>query len=295
MIKPPAMGNIRIFKAGCLALAVGALLPMWGWGAELELIPETDWATPGRPLTVAIRIPVPEAWHTYWINSGDVGAPPSFQWRLSEGLEWAGPLQFPAPRRFEDAGLVSFGHESPLVLLATFRVQAPVGSELRIEVAADWLICRDLCVPASGRAEMTLPLRAEPAPATARHKALFARARAALPRPATGWAFEYRLADDYGLLHVTPPADAGPFDGTTAHFFPVLPGLSEPGRPVEWKRSGAGWTLKFVRGPASTPEPADVEGVLTFPGKSGIDALWVIARPRPAPPRPSAAPGDPSR
>lgn len=87
-------------------------------------------------------------WHTYWINPGDSGLATSVQWQLPRGVE-AGPLQWPIPQRFEEAGnLTTYGYAEPVALLA--RLTPPTGDSIHpadVKAKVQWLACREVCLP----------------------------------------------------------------------------------------------------------------------------------------------------
>lgn len=247
----------------------------------IRLIPEMTAAQPGHPFTVAIEIHFPAQWHTYWINSGDVGAPPLFNWKLPAAITSPPTLRFPTPTRYEDAGLISYGHASPLHVLAEFQL-APTAPEktLTLAVEADWLICREVCEIRQGTATLAIPVRREPPSPLPENAALFKPIRAALPTPDPRWRAAFSATPDAWLLHLTAPDDIADSLLDRAAFFPAHPGLTEPAQPAVWSREEIGWTLRLPKGAEPLPPNTPLEGVLVFP--SDVQPVWLTAAPRPA-------------
>lgn len=108
---------------------------------------------PGTPLAVGVEIMPPPGWHTYWRNPGDSGLPTTVEWTLPRGWK-ATALEWPAPVAFQADGIVGFGYEGTVVLLAGI-VPPPDAKPGRYDLRADatWLACKDGCYP--GRATLT--------------------------------------------------------------------------------------------------------------------------------------------
>ena len=115
---------------------------------------------PGKPLQLALRIAHQPHWHTYWKNPGDSGLPTNLTWTLPAGVQ-AGDVQWPTPKKLPLGPLVNFGYED--VLLLPVNVQLPADFKapaLDIQLAAEWLVCKDVCIPESGEFSLKLPIGA---------------------------------------------------------------------------------------------------------------------------------------
>lgn len=147
-----------------------------------DLLSEVVAIAPGKPFALALRITLPEGWHTYWRNPGDAGAPIAVNWRLPEGFT-AGDLLWPAPERFVSGPIVSFGYQDEVWLLTTMTPPPGLspGTTVTIAAAVEWLICADICVPRHADLSLALPLAATPQSAPAAVQAALARARATVP------------------------------------------------------------------------------------------------------------------
>ncbi len=168
---------------------------------EPSLIADTETLVPGRAVTVALRLDIAEGWHTYWENPGDSGIPATVDWDVPEGVR-VGPIQWPVPKKVEEPGnLKVYAFKDEVVLLA--RVFTPADLELdevTIRATADWLVCRESCIPGDAELELTLPVGTETSPV---NRELFAEFRDRLPR---------RFAlDDHGMR------TAWKRDGNTLH------------------------------------------------------------------------------
>ncbi len=114
---------------------------------------------PGKPFTVALRFVHQPTWHTYWINPG-TGLATTLKWKLPEGWK-AGDIQWPAPTLLVDSrgNTVGNGYEGDLLLPVTITPPADLkpGTTVDLPVAADWLMCQDVCVPRQQEADAVAP------------------------------------------------------------------------------------------------------------------------------------------
>ena len=228
---------------------------------EAELVSEQGALTPGRPLTVALRLAMARGWHTYWQNPGDSGLPTTLAWKLPPGLS-AGAIQWPAPQALPVGPLVNYGYEGE-VLLLTDIVATPdflSGKTVTLDARADWLVCKEICIPEGADLSLSLPLanRSEPDPQWA---APIARTRAALPRPLESW--NVAATGRGAQVDLALTARAGGGDPGEVRFFPFNEGKIEAGAPQRLAREGS--TLKLIL-PVASQRVGDftrVAGVLT--------------------------------
>ena len=135
---------------------------------------------PGSTAWVAIRQIIAPGWHTYWRNPGDAGLATSLSWTLPSGMAAGNPL-WPAPDKFVSGPVVDFGYENEVTLLVPLTTEAVSKSAASALVKVFLLECAQMCIPE--QATLTLDLRqASGTPE------VFAKARAALPRPFGGIA-----------------------------------------------------------------------------------------------------------
>src|SRR5262245_50194287 len=70
------------------------------------LVADVETLAPGRPFRLGVRLIHAPGWHTYWKEPGDSGMATRIDWALPPGFA-AGPLEWPAPARHEESGLVT--------------------------------------------------------------------------------------------------------------------------------------------------------------------------------------------
>ena len=176
------MGTLRSALAGLLlllGLAHGAIAlesaPFVTPQTRATLITDTDHFAGGR-FRAALRLRMAQGWHTYWQNPGDAGAAPELEF---SGLPNAkvGPIAWPTPTIHREAGLTTYGYNTEVVL----PVVITASGAGKLKLAANWLICANVCIPE--QAEFTVDLPDGPGAISA-ETALFSAALLATPRPA---------------------------------------------------------------------------------------------------------------
>lgn len=166
-------------------------------------------------VVAGLAVDLPEGWKTYWRMPGDAGIPPMIDAGGSTGV---GPVavRYPAPERFDEAGLTAVGYTRSVVLPLDVALADPKQPG-RLSVSVMIGLCHDVCVPF----ETKLEAEVGPGLATdAAVKGAIEAARARVPRPVEpGRAPEIttvrREATPKGtrlVAEVAMPEGAGPHD-----------------------------------------------------------------------------------
>ncbi len=234
----------------------------------LDLIAATSAAVPGKTLTVAVRERMEPGWHTYWANPGDSGQPTSIEWILPDSAK-AGPILWPLPHVIPVGPLAEYGYSGEALLLTEIEVPAGAAGSITLAAKVSYLVCKDICVPEEGRAELTLPVAAEAAPSGSAGE--IAKARAALAKPLPGTA-SYTVNAARGALRLTVTAEPALFEGVTdARFYPLTWGpVSNPA--AQPKKIAGGELILDLQQGDTKETPAKLEGVLILTKGSGEGA-----------------------
>ncbi len=178
---------------------------------EAELLSECAALVPGSSGMLGIRIRHTPEWHTYWINPGDAGYALRLSWVLPEGIT-VGSTQWPAPKRIftgdQRAPITNFGYDGEVLLMIPINVATTIKADQPITLIAraDWLVCRDMCIPEEGELKISLPVQTAGTATTASaNVAEFAGARNQLPATATDWKAQAKIADRNLLLQINVP------------------------------------------------------------------------------------------
>ena len=270
---------------GLLALLSAALLPVGVSAAEspsiqssrtvATLVTDTDSVAAGRSFHAALRLRLAPGWHTYWQNPGDAGIPSSVDLALPPGSS-AGPIEWPLPQRVAEGTLTTYAYTGDVVL--PFEITPGQGGQ-SIKAHAEWLACKDVCVPESADLALLLP---EGIPSPSPQAALIQAARAHVPHPAP---FAATLAAD-GTL--TLSGNGLPRDVTAGQFFPNESGVVERAGPQAPLSDAGELTLRLDPISAS-PNPSTGAGVLALSSRDGTVAyelsptLVLAAKPQASP------------
>ncbi|HKW80854.1 MAG TPA: thioredoxin family protein [Casimicrobiaceae bacterium] len=233
---------------------------------EAELVSAQAALVPGQPLTVALRLAMDRGWHTYWQNPGDSGLPTTIAWKLPPGIS-AGAIQWPAPQALPVGPLTNYGYEGQVLLLTDLAIarDSTFGSSVTLAARADWLVCKETCIPEGADLALTLPVASRGAGTSGDSpwSTAIARTRAAFPQPLTGWNATATARGSIVDLVLTPAVGvAAPADIGKLRFFPYSAGQVEPSRAQTLTRIGAGWTLALPVAVQRVGEFTRVAGVL---------------------------------
>ncbi len=250
----------------------GATAPVARTGAqrvdavEVELVAERGAIVPGGRLDLALRIRHDPHWHTYWRNPGDSGLPTRVEPSGPSGTRF-GPVRWPAPERLWVGPLANYGYEGEVVL--PFAVEVPAdlaGPRARFEAGAQWLVCKDVCIPGEARVAIELPVAAAgTAPARSAAAGLFEAAQRRTPDPAAPLAAAaHRAGSTLSLLF---PAPAGAADVARAEFFPYDEGVISAPAPQSLSRTAQGWRLDLALADGATV-PERLAGLLLADGRA---------------------------
>ena len=256
---------------------------------EAELVAARTAFVPGEPLTVALRLKIEDGWHTYWRNPGDSGLPTTLAWTLPNGVA-AGPIEWPAPHALPLGPLVNYGYEGEALHLVELTPSKGLteGETVVLKARADWLVCRELCIPEGADLTLTLPV-SRSAASDRQWADKLAAARAALPRPLQGWQAS---AEAKGatialkLVAASPGANPGEL-----RFFPYASDQVEASGAQRIAREGDAHVLSLPVASTLSGKLDRIAGVLTATGELGgaraatIDvavAGVAVAGPKPA-------------
>jgi DsbC/DsbD-like thiol-disulfide interchange protein len=101
-----------------------------------------------------IEIRLASGWHTYWRYPGDAGVPPRFDFQGSQNVKSV-DVRFPAPKRLPEGGMTAIGYDRD-VIFPLMIVAQNAGKPVVLRLKIDYAVCEKLCVPADGKAELTL-------------------------------------------------------------------------------------------------------------------------------------------
>ena len=239
---------------------------------------------PGKAMSLGLKIEHQPHWHTYWKNPGDSGLPTTLNFTLSDGAQ-AGEIQWPTPKTLPIGPLLNYGYEGTLLLPVALTLPAGYkGESLKVQLHAEWLVCKDVCIPESGDFVLDVPTQA----ATAGHAALFAAAAAAQPRELAQSKASARFEDGKLLVRVAGlPAE---WQGRAISLFPEAPGIIQTAAVQQAQWSGAEWESRIALDPQRSEAPKLVQAVLTSSGQAaGLRIAVDVADPWPAAAAPPAA------
>lgn len=285
-LRPAIHWMLSCLLVGGACLAAEPFVPKEEPAAKVSLIlPER--APADKEALGVLEFDIPEGWHVYWKNPGEIGLAPTFSWKLPEGVS-VPKVDWPSPRRYDEGAQAFYGYAGKARWVVHFDIAETVQGELPIEASVFWLGCNNVCVPfaqdvqgklvVEGGEETVVP----PAVKEALQK---------MPQ-AIGGATASLKGD---VLKVTMPGAFMAKELKEVIFFPELQGIFSPGVPTQWmqKQDGIEVTISCYEGAKEILAAKDeISGLvqLVFPQETvatyAISAPVSIVMPEVAPPPP---------
>ncbi len=289
-----AAGALTVVFSATLSVAASAAAPgsvVTTPQVRAELVAHApDGLAPGQAVTLGLKLDHQPHWHTYWKNPGDSGLPTTLAWTLPTGVQ-AGEIQWPTPQKLPIGPLLNYGYEGALLLPVAVTLPAGFKAEaLDVRLHAEWLVCKDVCIPESGDFALRLPAQA----ATAGHAALFAAAAAAQPQAAAQAQAAVSFEGAAMLLRVSGLPAA--WQGRAMSLLPESAGLIQTAAAQQNRWADGVWTARLALDPQRTAAPAQLAALLVADGQAAGLRLqapvtaWPAAAPAPdGLPAPAAA------
>lgn len=236
-----AMLVLTVLLPGSVSAAGEGAASKWseGYNSRIRLLGGTG-AAAGQ-FRAAIEIAMPKGWKTYWRNPGDAGIPPTFDFSASENVASV-VVHYPAPSRIVDKGGTTIGYTDRVLFPVSVAARDPA-RPVQLRIAAEFGVCKDICVPAAAAIELPLDVAATP-PAAAVEQA-FARLPSARGRERDG---DPRIASVTAAHRASPPR--------------LVVEASVPGDPAAADLFAVADDGGFV--PLATREPSSTPGTMRF-------------------------------
>ena len=270
-----AAAGIVIAAVSTAAAEPAATAWITGHNSKVRLLADGSVAArDGDVFYAGIEIQLQPGWKTYWRMPGDAGVPPNFDWSTSENVASVAVL-YPAPLRMPDQGGEAIGYKGAVMF--PVRIQPKDRAlPVRLNVALEYGVCRDICIPTEARLELVL---APGRPATEPDPAIAAALRK-VPR-----ALANRLATDPAVLAISGGlASAAPQIRIEVReaidvFIEAPDGLFLP-QPVRVDGKGQNGAAVYLVDLTKAPDAKDMLGKplrITAIGTAGaIETTWIL-------------------
>jgi thiol:disulfide interchange protein DsbD len=221
-------------------------------------------------------------WHIYWKNAGDSGEPPRLRWTLPDGVT-ASDFKFPAPKRLPLGPLMDFGYEDEVLFPLTIQVAKTVKpGPVTLHAKADWLVCREVCIPGKAELEIVRKIGSTNLPASAESSDynLWLRLGSKIPDPfPSGAKIVFApTASGFRLAVTTGQREA------SAQFFPSEQNILNNPAAQTVTPTATGLILEIQKDPNLAAKPAQLAGILELSGGRNYEIAAVpgtVAAPKP--------------
>jgi len=230
---------------------------------------------PGKPVWLGLSLQHAPHWHTYWKNAGDSGLPTTMSWQLPAGVQ-AGEIAWPTPKQLKLGPLMNYGYEDTVLLPVPVSVSSDFSAPaLAVKLRADWLVCREVCIPESGEFTLTLPGAAS----VNEHQDKFTSTLARVPQAQTQAVAKGRVEGQALVIDVNGLAAAD--QGKSFVFFPETGGVIEPAAPIQQAWNGSTWSARVPLSAQRSESPSQMQAVLVAGAAMGLQVRMDITGPWP--------------
>jgi len=230
---------------------------------EIRLISEVAHINEGRDFWIGVYFNLASDWHIYWRNPGDAGLAPKFAWRLPEGFRVV-EIRWPFPETIMLGGLANFGYTDQVLIPVMLRPPAtmPENEPVSIQLSAEWLVCKEECIPESAQLTIALPVKSTPAVTDDQWQDTFNTTREKLPLTDIGWNIRAEYDDNSIRLKLSPPVwYTGQHD--QLRFYPLEENVVEHAGAQRLEiQSDGGYSLIIPRNLLTNIRPDSISGVL---------------------------------
>ena len=217
----------------------------------------------GQRFWLGLQLQHASHWHTYWQNPGDSGLPTQLRWTLPPGLT-ASETIWPIPQKITIGSLTNYGYENSTMLVVPVQVgkDFKASGTLTVQLQANWLVCRQECIPQEGVFSLSVPAQG----AIASQSGLFEAALKLQPQPLLGRDATHdnakvsvTLSDKATRLTLQLNALPAAWRGQKLSLFPITPDIivnsAVEGR--DWTQQWAGdvWTAQLPVSPERMESP----------------------------------------
>lgn len=242
--------------------------------SEASLIADVASFKAGTPFWAAVRVKIEKDWHIYWTNPGDTGEPTSIKWQVPKGWK-VEPQRWLAPERVDASGITSYAYEDEAVFLA--KITPSSGSKSGdLQVQANWLICKDVCLKASRNLKLSLKGTSAIKSNSASSK-IIQSARTSLPATPKGWTFSARRQGDSVSFKGAHPSLAGSLSG--AYFYASEAAVLDHAAAQTFKPGTKSFSVLLTESEFASTPAKRLRGVLVPPtGKTwpnGTKSLFI--------------------
>ncbi len=126
---------------------------------KVEIITNQSELIGGEDHKIGVHFKLDPGWHIYWKNSGDSGLPTRVSFTLPDGILLK-DTHYPVPKTFlREGNILDYGYEDELLLVSDIIIPSSYnGGNFKITTEANWVACKEVCIPGSENLELQYPV-----------------------------------------------------------------------------------------------------------------------------------------
>lgn len=213
----------------------------------------------GESFHVGLFFEIEPEWHIYWKNPGDSGEAPRYKWKHPQNIVLS-DIKWPSPKRIPLSILANYGYEKKILLPVEVKVPKSFkDSSLKLQLDAEWLVCKEECIPEKASFEISLPLGK--ASLNSPHSELFKNTLNSIPSVSKIFrSHHFSLDSNLLRLSIFKSSDTqNTFANADWEIFPINDGVFEAGTPPVFSEDENSLNLDFVLTPQTLTVPQELD------------------------------------
>jgi len=231
---------------------------------KVKLISEYEHLMAGNDQWIGLLMTIEEGWHTYWRYAGDSGLPTMLDWLSENKNVEISDIKWPVPEKIKFSGMANYGYEDQVLLMMKIKVPKDFEkNKIVLKADANWLVCKEKCLPGNKEVSLELPVRNSPSLPT-EYKTMFEDYSKMLPLENEYFTAEAKFKGGDIVLELLEEKH---IDYSEMTFFPYEAEIISNGKDQKIEKNDGRTKLIMPLDQYRVKEPEQLKGILVFDKK----------------------------